>query len=166
MIIHLRSTSNLLNKNINWKFLADFSKLKFSEYGEIFSLKNINKNKSIEINLVFLNDILNINNNDYSVEVKKIEKLLKKLKHKLIHDPNPVIVGVSAFSYINEVEAAQTLQKEQSIKNLFLNELYKLTKKNKKTLYFGYRLNFCYSWLRKNVLIIEIIIFLDVGFQV
>ena len=71
MIIHLRSTSNLLNKNINWKFLADFSKLKFSEYGEIFSLKNINKNKSIEINLVFLNDILNINNNDYSVEVKK-----------------------------------------------------------------------------------------------
>ena len=132
MIIHLRSTSNLLNKNINWKFLADFSKLKFSEYGEIFSLKNINKNKSIEINLVFLNDILNINNNDYSVEVKKIEKLLKKLKHKLIHDPNPVIVGVSAFSYINEVEAAQTLQKEQSIKNLFLNELYKLTKKNKK----------------------------------
>ena len=129
MIIHLRSTSNLLNKNINWKFLADFSKLKFSEYGEIFSLKNINKNKSIEINLVFLNDILNINNNDYSVEVKKL-KTFKKLKHKLIHDPNPVIVGVSAFSYINEVEAAQTLQ-EQSIKNLFLNELYKLTKKKK-----------------------------------
>ena len=35
---------------------------------------------------------MRINNNDYSVEVKKIEKLLKT-QAKLIHDPNP-IVGV------------------------------------------------------------------------
>ena len=73
MIIKLSSTSNLLEKNNNWCQLESFGNLKFSSYGDVFSLQNMAKEKNIiDINLLFLDDIIDINlSQNYQSEKNK-----------------------------------------------------------------------------------------------
>ena len=74
MIIKLSSTSNLLEKNNNWSQLESFGNLKFSSYGDVFSLQNMAKEKNIiDINLLFLDDIIDLNSlKNYKSEQNKI----------------------------------------------------------------------------------------------
>ena len=58
MLINLSSTSYLLEKNNNWNYLHAVKSIKFSKYGDIFSLEK-GDNISANINLIFLSDIIN-----------------------------------------------------------------------------------------------------------
>ena len=62
---------------------------------------------------------------------KKFLPNFKKLKYNLENTERPIIVGISDYSYNNIIESAQKLKIEKKIKSYFLNEFYKLTKKNK-----------------------------------
>ena len=72
MLINLSSTSYLLEKNYNWNYLHTLKSIKFSKYGDIFSLEK-SDNISTNINLIFLPDIINFEAaKKYSVEQKKL----------------------------------------------------------------------------------------------
>ena len=102
MIIKLSSTSNLLEKNNNWRQLESFGNLKFSSYGDVFSLQNITKEKNIiDINLLFLDDIIDINlSQNYQSEQNKIQHLIQKLKKKIKKKQIVINCGnIRIFSY-------------------------------------------------------------------
>ena len=48
MLINLSSTSYLLEKNYNWNYLHTLKSIKFSKYGDIFSLE---KSDNISTNI-------------------------------------------------------------------------------------------------------------------
>jgi len=131
MLINLSSTSYLLEKNNNWNYLHNTKSIKFSKYGDIFSLDKDNK-ISININLLFLADIINFESaKKYNLELKKINLLLKKIKTKLIINQKPIIVGISSYVYNNIIESAQNQNIYKKLKFFFLDQLYKLAEKNK-----------------------------------
>ena len=131
MLINLSSTSYLLEKNNNWNYLHAVKSIKFSKYGDIFSLEK-GDNISANINLIFLSDIINFESvKKYSVEQKKINHILKKIKTKLAINQKPIIVGISSYVYNNIIESAQNLNIYKKLKFFFLEQLYKLTEKNK-----------------------------------
>ncbi len=131
MLINLSSTSYLLEKNNNWNYLHNAKSIKFSKYGDIFSLDKDNK-ISININLLFLADIINFESaKKYNLEIKKINLLLKKIKTKLIINQKPIIVGISSYVYNNIIESAQNQNIYKKLKFFFLDQLYKLAEKNK-----------------------------------
>jgi len=131
MQINLSSTSYLLEKNNNWNYLHTLKSIKFSKYGDIFSLEK-SDNISTNINLIFLSDIINFETaKKYIVEQKKINHILKKIKTNLAINQKPIIVGVSSYVYNNIIESAQNLNIYKKLKFFFLEQLYKLTEKNK-----------------------------------
>lgn len=131
MLINLSSTSYLLEKNNNWNYLHTLKSIKFSKYGDIFSLEK-SDNISTNINLIFLSDIINFETaKKYIVEQKKINHILKKIKTNLAINQKPIIVGVSSYVYNNIIESAQNLNIYKKLKFFFLEQLYKLTEKNK-----------------------------------
>lgn len=131
MLINLSSTSYLLEKNNNWNYLHTLKSIKFSKYGDIFSLEK-SDNISTNINLIFLSDIINFETaKKYSVEQKKIKHILKKIKVNFAINQKPIIVGISSYVYNNIIESAQNLNIYKKLKFFFLEQLYKLTEKNK-----------------------------------
>lgn len=131
MLINLSSTSYLLEKNNNWNYLHTLKSIKFSKYGDIFSLEK-SDNISTNINLIFLSDIINFETaKKYSVEQKKINHILKKIKTNLAINQKPIIVGISSYFYNNIIESAQNLNIYKKLKFFFLEQLYKFTEKNK-----------------------------------
>ena len=131
MLINLSSTSYLLEKNYNWNYLHTLKSIKFSKYGDIFSLEK-SDNISTNINLIFLPDIINFEAaKKYSVEQKKINHILKKIKTNLAINQKPIIVGISSYFYNNIIESAQNPNIYKKLKFFFLEQLYKLTEKNK-----------------------------------
>lgn len=132
MIIKLSATSNLLEKNNNWRQLESFGNLKFLRYGDVFSFQNSEKGKNIiDINLLFFDDIIESNSfKNYQLNQKKLLHLIQKLKKKIKKNKSPLIVGLSDYSYLNIIETAQNFEKKQ-LKYFFLQELYHLTTKFK-----------------------------------
>ena len=133
MIFNLSSTSYLLERNISWNYLSDQKNLNFSKYGQIFLTNKVQKiDNSININLLFLADLLNLNSTqNFKVELNKIIQVLKKLEICLRNNNIPIIVGVSSYLYINIIESAQNFKNEKRIKHYLFDELYKLSKKYK-----------------------------------
>ena len=133
MIFSLGSTSYLLEKNSGWNYLSKEKNLYFSKFGDIFSIKEFkNKKNLIYINLLFVNDLINLGTSkNFEFKKKNFYQILKKLKYNLENTERPIIVGISDYSYNNIIESAQKLKIEKKIKSYFLNEFYKLTKKNK-----------------------------------
>ena len=71
MNILISSTSFIMPDNSSWSSLKEKYKIKFSEYGNLFS-NNFKKSQDLEIKIIFLNDIVN-----YYTNSKKIfQKML------------------------------------------------------------------------------------------
>ena len=115
MIIKLSATSNLLEKNNNWRQLESFGNLKFLRYGDVFSFQNSEKEKNIiDINLLFFDDIIESNSfKNYQLNQKKLLHLIQKLKKKIKKNKSPLIVGLSDYSYLNIIETAQNFEKNR-----------------------------------------------------
>ena len=58
MNILISSTSFIMPDNSSWSSLKEKYKIKFSEYGNLFS-NNFKKSQDLEIKIIFLNDIVN-----------------------------------------------------------------------------------------------------------
>ena len=125
MIFNLSSTSYLLERNISWNYLSDQKNLNFSKYGQIFLTNKVQKVKSsININLLFLADLLSLNSTqNFNVELNKIIQLLKKLEICLRNNNIPIIVGVSSYLYINIIESARNFKNEKRIKHYLFKKI-------------------------------------------
>ena len=132
MKIILNSTSFLLPNNTNWKFLKKNNDVFFSDYGNINNNGNINDKIDLEITLFFLLDLFDYFQSDklnYNEELKKISNIIKLIKQKLRSKNKKFIIGVSEYLYNNVINFSKKYNFSKKIKNYFLDELYKLTKK-------------------------------------
>ncbi len=128
MFINLSSTSFLMNNNNNWSHLNNFKFLNFKKYGEIFDFKE--RKNVIDINIIFLSDIIDTySQNISSLDYKKIDHILKKIEIKIRISQTPIIACISGHYYNNIIESSQIFSKNKKIKYYFLENLYKISKK-------------------------------------
>ena len=133
MKILINSTSFLLPNNQSWSILKNKNKLIFSDYGNINNLEQSKNKIDIEILLLFLPDLIDYLSDEqlnYSSQAKKISNILKLLKQKLKTKNKKVIIGLSEYFYNNIVESSKKIDLSKKIKAYFLDELYKISKKN------------------------------------
>ena len=77
MNILISSTSFIMPDNSSWSSLKEKYKIKFSEYGNLFS-NNFKKSQDLEIKIIFLNDIVNYYTNskkDFSKNANRLKKI-------------------------------------------------------------------------------------------
>ena len=129
--IHISSTSFLLPNNNSWDKFKSKYKLKFSEYGNIANF-NSNKDKNFcEVLNIFIPDLIDFSNDDFKIGKKKITNISNLIERKAQLYSVNYIVTVSEFYFTNIVENSKNLTLLKRIKNIFLSNLYKLSKKYK-----------------------------------
>lgn len=126
MNILISSTSFIMPKHNSWHALQKKNKLKFANYGNLFS-NNLSKNQDLEIKIIFLNDII-----DYYSDIKKeflnnftrIKKIAKSLKKNFLSDKK-YIICISSYQFLNIVNSSQNEDYIENLKIFFFKELRK-----------------------------------------
>ena len=132
MKIILNSTSFLLPNNESWSILKKNNNISFSDYGNINSPEYIKDTIDLEIILFFLPDLIDYFQSDkfnHRLELKKISNIIKLIQQKLKSKNKKIIVGLSEYLYNNVINFSKKVNFSKKIKNYFLDELYKCSKK-------------------------------------
>ena len=129
--IVISSTSFLIPKNGVWDKFKNRFKLLFSEYGKINTIIRSNKHIFCEILNIFLPDIIDYYNTNYNFERKKILIICKIIEKKIKTINTNLIVTLSEFYFFNVIDNAKNFRVSKELKQLFLSNLYRLSKKNK-----------------------------------
>ena len=125
--ILISSTSFLLQSNNIWKNISKNNQIEFSEYGKIFSSF---KSYDVEINLVFLPDIIDyFKSKNNGVEIKKISKTIKLIENHLKKTSSNIIIGFSDYLIHNNLSYSIDKYFFNKYKLFFVDKLNLLKKK-------------------------------------
>lgn len=125
--ILISSTSFLLQSNNIWKNISKNNQIEFSEYGKIFSSF---KSYDVEINLVFLPDIIDyFKSENTGVEIKKISKTIKLIENHLKKTSSNIIIGFSDYLIHNNLSYSIDKYFFNKYKLFFVDKLNVLKKK-------------------------------------
>ena len=125
--ILISSTSFLLQSNDIWKNISKNNQIEFSEYGKIFSSF---KSYDVEINLVFLPDIIDyFKSENTEVEIKKISKTIKLIENHLKKTSSNIIIGFSDYLIHNNLSYSIDKYFFNKYKLFFVDKLNVLKKK-------------------------------------
>ncbi len=125
--ILISSTSFLLQSNNIWKNISKNNQIEFSEYGKIFSSF---KSYDVEINLVFLPDIIDyFKSENTEVEIKKISKTIKLIENHLKKTSSNIIIGFSDYLIHNNLSYSIDKYFFNKYKLFFVDKLNVLKKK-------------------------------------
>ena len=129
MNILISSTSFIMPDNSSWSSLKEKYKIKFSEYGNLFS-NNFKKSQDLEIKIIFLNDIVNYYSNskkDFSKNANRLKKIVKALTSNLRSDKK-CIICLSSYQFINIVDLSKGNNRIDNLKDFFLKEFKKISR--------------------------------------
>lgn len=129
MNILISSTSFIMPDNSSWSSLKEKYKIKFSEYGNLFS-NNFKKSQDLEIKIIFLNDIVNYYTNskkDFSKNANRLKKIVKALTSNLRSDKK-CIICLSSYQFINIVDLSKGNNRIDNLKDFFLKEFKKMSR--------------------------------------
>ena len=115
--------------NSSWSSLKEKYKIKFSEYGNLFS-NNFKKSQDLEIKIIFLNDIVNYYTNskkDFSKNANRLKKIVKALTSNLRSDKK-CIICLSSYQFINIVDLSKGNNRIDNLKDFFLKEFKKMSR--------------------------------------
>tara|TARA_B100000989_G_scaffold298811_1_gene290029 strand:+ start:2119 stop:3771 length:1653 start_codon:yes stop_codon:yes gene_type:complete len=125
--ILISSTSFLLQSNNIWKNISKNNQIEFSEYGKIFSSF---KSYDIEINLLFLPDIIDyFKSENTEVEIKKISNTIKLIESHLKKTSANIIIGFSDYLIHNNLSYSTDKYFFNKYKLFFVDNLNILKKK-------------------------------------
>ena len=128
--LKLTSSSYLVPKNKNWSNLSGSLKYEFSPYGNWHEELLYDKSEILSINL-FLDDFLSSKNLKVTDTKENIKNFLKLLKIRIKKQDNNIIIGYCSNNNDNLIYSAKFINEKKIICNWFMEEIYKLAKKNK-----------------------------------
>ena len=126
MNILISSTSFIMPKHNSWNSLQKKNKLKFAEYGNLFS-NNLSKNEDLEIKILFLNDIIDYyseSKKDLSKNILRLKNIAKSFQKNFLSN-RKYIICISSYQFINIVNFSQSEDRVENLKKIFLEELKK-----------------------------------------
>ena len=131
-MIYINSSSYILPNSSSWDIIKKKWDISFSNYGLLNAhYKKNDEKKNIFIIIIFLNDIIDFNDNKSLINYKnKIKVIIKNIKRQLQLNSGKVIVYISEFYFNTVFNNLQTLSYERKIKNYFLDEIYKISNSN------------------------------------
>ena len=120
--IRLSSTSYLLPKNESWDKLRSNYDLIFSDYGNLHNLNNKKKKVFCEILNIFISDLIDFSENNFSIGKKKINNILSLIEKKAKDLNTNYIIAVSEFYFTNIIENSKNLNLFKKTKYFFFFE--------------------------------------------
>lgn len=126
--IRISSTSYLFPKEESWSILKKKFEISFSEIGSLFDFQKIKKFDH-EIIFFFLPDILeynNLNKDNFSKNIKKIDVFINKLATYLKKNTNNIIFAYSEYLFENQIRFSRNIRYSFEIKNYLSKKINKL----------------------------------------